>query len=454
MTRITKYELLPTQYSFLFGYNEEAIKNSPTGGYRDVALYQGGFGSGKTFCGSLRGLYLAFTFAGSKGLVGAATQFLLDNTTKAKYEFHLTNMGLEEGVHWWYSDRKTMLHLINGSTIYFKTVSNWENFRSTEFTWIELEEASLIDEATFKELLARLREDAKADWKNPYKAMFLHTNPQGCRGWIYKYFHSKKTKIPSYRAVIAPTTENVYLGKEYVESLKEIYSAQEANELIYGTDNNIDNTVAFPDFNVDKDTYDNIEYDPNYNLILTCDFNYNPMCWYLVQYRDNNWYILKELIANSKTTKDMCNYIQPILDSYSTREITVMGDAHGRDQKTNGSDYAIILSHLSDAGYSATLNVMNYNPLIKDRLAVLRGIIRNANGDRRLKIHSSCEKLIYNLNECVNNLSNGGLKLPTDKEIQNDPQKLYLIHPIDAVSYPMYLLHKMAAIGGEEITKY
>ena len=454
MTKKTHYELFPTQYKFMFEIDNEAReacdKENGRGSYMDFSLYQGGFGGGKTFCGSLRGLIFAFQWAGSTGLVGAASQDLLDNTTKAKYEWHLENMGMKEGQHYWWSDRKTKLTLANGSTIRFKTVSNWENFRSTEFTWIELEEASLIDEKTFKELSARLRETTRNEWVNPYRAMFLHTNPQGTRGWIYRMFRNPKTKIKGYRALTAPTTENTYLPKTYVENLMKMYSAEEVEELIMGLDVNRDNTIAFPDFSMAYNVMDEIEYDKKHSLILSCDFNYNPMCWYLMQEVDGEWHILKELIENNVTTKEMCRIITPVLDSFKTRKFVLMGDAHGKDRKTNGSDYSVMLAHFSDAGYDVTMRVQKSNPLIKDRLAVLRGLIRNAKGERRLKVSSSCKWLLYNFDECKNQLSNGGLKLPTDAEIQQDDNKRYLIHPIDAISYPMHFLHSLRSIAGEQ----
>ena len=37
----TKYELLPTQYDFLFGYDHDKLKDDTV--YLDVSLYQGGF---------------------------------------------------------------------------------------------------------------------------------------------------------------------------------------------------------------------------------------------------------------------------------------------------------------------------------------------------------------------------------------------------------------------------
>ena len=453
MTKKTHYELFPNQYKFAFEIDNEArIKSDQENGrgsFMDFALYKGGFGSGKTFVGSLRGLLFAFQWAGCSGLVGAASQDLLDNTTKAKYEWHLENMGMKEGQHYWWSDRKTKLTLANGSTIRFKTVSNWENFRSTEFTWIELEEASLIDEKTFKELSARLREATRDVWVNPYKSIFLHTNPQGTRGWIYKLFSNPKTKIKGYRAVTAPTTENTYLPKTYVDNLMEMYSAEEVEELIMGLDVNRDNTIAFPDFSMQYNVSDDLKFDRNSTLILTCDFNYNPMCWYLVQEINGEWHILKELIENNVTTKEMCKIITPVIDSYGVRKFTLMGDSHGKDKKTNGSDYSVMLAHFSDAGYDVTLRVQKSNPLIKERLAVLRGLIKNAKGERRLKVSSSCKWLLYNFDECKNQLSNGGLKLPTDNEIQQDDDKRYLIHPIDAVSYPMYFLHSFRSTCGE-----
>lgn len=456
MTRKTHYELFPTQYKFMFGYDKQAKEEADKerrGSYQDVTLYQGGIGSGKTFCGSLRGLLFAFKWAKSEGLVGAQSQVLLDNTTKMKYIWHLENMGLKEGEHYWWSDRKTKLTLANGSTIRFYTVSNWETFLSTEFQWIELEEASLIDEKTFKVLMGRLRGTPREDWKDPYFSMFLHTNPQGTRGWIYRFFRNPKTKLKGYRCVIAPSTENTYLPESYVQNLLKLYSKDEVEEMIMGLDVNRDNTIAFPDFSLIGNVKD-LVYDPSHPLILTCDFNYNPMCWYLIQQYDNKWFILKELIFENVTTQEMCKIIEPIIrEQYNTKELIIMGDAHGADMKTNGSDYQIMSIYFGNKGYDFVIKVLKSNPFIKDRLAVLRGIIRNAKGERRLFVDESCKRLLYNFDECKNNLANGGLKLPTDNEIQQDDNKRYLIHPIDAISYPMYFLSKQQSLGGgEDIT--
>jgi len=450
--KITKYKLLPSQKKFLFGFSKKLLNQTDAEGnskiYQDISLYQGGMGSGKTFIGSIRGLYFALKWPGCRGLVGAKSQDLLDNTTKRKYLEHMENIGLKEDVHWWYKDRKQTIVFKNGSEIRFKTLSDWEQFMSEEFTWIEFEEASFLEEIVFIKLITRLRQMKHDDWDGYYRSLFMHTNPQGKRGWLNKHFINPRTRKKSYRYVHASTRENYHLGSEYVEMLEELYSAEQAAEMIEGLDLDYDNTVAFPQFTEDN-VIEHIEFDKSKPLVLSCDFNYNPMCWYLMQEIDGVWYVLRELINQSLTTLEMCKLIQPIVDEVGIRKMVIMGDSHGRDKKTNGSDYSVMIAYFGQLGYDITLRVQKSNPLIKERLATLRGVIKNAKGKIRLFVDSSCKHLLYNFEECKNQLANGGLKIPTDSEIQADPNKLFLVHPIDAISYPIWFLHSLRAMAGE-----
>ena len=449
MTEPITYYLLPKQAEFLFGMDKDKVKEMQKADtYKDISLYQGGVGSGKTFCGSLRGLLYALTWDGCRGLVGALSQDLLDNTTKKTYLDHLELLGMKEGVHWWYADRQQQIVFKNGSVIRFKTLSDWRTLMSEQFTWIEFEEASFIDEVTFKNLMTRLREIKRPHWRNYFHSMFLHSNPQGKRGWIYRLFINPKTKIPYYRYVTASSRENYHLGDTYIELLQDLYSQEEFEQMVEGRDIDTDNKVAFPQFDEEKNVTD-VKYNERAPLILSCDFNFNPMCWYLMQEYDGKWYVLTELIGQNVTTKEMCAKVQSTISQYNTKRLIIMGDAHGRDRKTNGSDYTVMIQHFDLAGYNVELRVQKNNPLIKDRLSILRAYLRNAKGERRLFVDKSCKKLIYNLSEAENDLAKAGLKMPTDKDIKNDPSKLFLIHPIDAVSYPIYYLSRLRQMSGE-----
>ena len=67
-----KYNLLDAQRKFLEIPHDYTL---------DVAVYQGGYGSGKTFAGALLGILLALKYPKIKGLVGAQTYTLVRDTT-------------------------------------------------------------------------------------------------------------------------------------------------------------------------------------------------------------------------------------------------------------------------------------------------------------------------------------------------------------------------------------
>lgn len=355
-------------------------------------------------------------------------------------------MGLQQDVHWWYQNRSTEICLINGSRIYFRTLSDPEQFKSYEFGFIEFEEGSMIDESAFTLLLGRLRQQKRPEWDDHFcYNFFIHTNPGGMRGWIYKRFINPKTRNKKYRYINAPSTQNIHLHDEYIETLEEAYSAEQIKEMIQGVDNDYDNTVAFPDFD-EHNIITNIPYNPNVPLILTCDFNYNPMCWYLAQTYNDCWFIFEELVVDNIMTSDMCRIAQAAINKYGVRSFDLMGDAAGRQMKTNGSDYGIMVNYFTERGYDVIPRVQKSNPTIKERLAVLRGYIKNAKGKRRLFVNESCKKLLYNFDVCKNSLSNGGLKKPSDTEIQKNNELKYLTHPIDAISYPIWFYNNYKAI--------
>ena len=139
----TEASLFPKQFEFMVGDIEERIKavkaKDPDEEYQDISCYYGGVGAGKTHVGALRGLCYALKWGGCRGLVGAKSQDLLDNTTKQKYLWWMDQIGLKENIHWWFTDRKQAIVFLNKSVIRFKTLSDWEQFMSEEFTWVEFE---------------------------------------------------------------------------------------------------------------------------------------------------------------------------------------------------------------------------------------------------------------------------------------------------------------------------
>ena len=87
----------------------------------DVAIYQGGYGSGKTWCGALLGIMLCRKYAGCRGLVGAKEYELVRKTTLEKYLEHLEALGYKSGEHYKYNKVDKIIKFKNGSEILFST---------------------------------------------------------------------------------------------------------------------------------------------------------------------------------------------------------------------------------------------------------------------------------------------------------------------------------------------
>ena len=90
-----KVDLLPAQRKLF------EVPEGLNFGDKDVAIYQGGYGSGKTFCGSLLGILLALKYPGIIGLVGALTFTLLRDTTLKMYLQHLDNLKIKYNYNKW-----------------------------------------------------------------------------------------------------------------------------------------------------------------------------------------------------------------------------------------------------------------------------------------------------------------------------------------------------------------
>ena len=250
------YKLLPAQQQFLeYGDHDSEI---------DVSLYQGGFGSGKTFSGSLLGIILALKYPGIRGLVGAQTFTLVRDTTLVSYFEHLENMGLKEGIDYNYIKSENKLVFSNKSEILFRHLEEPEKLKSLNLGFVELEEMSDVPRSTFDMLLGRLRQAKKPDWVNFKYRIFGHTNPQETKGWIYEYFVEKKPE--NYRRIIAPTTENAKnLPKGFIESMKERYSEEYFKRNVLGEDMDFISGLATKGFNRADNLKDDISIDKNGN---------------------------------------------------------------------------------------------------------------------------------------------------------------------------------------------
>ena len=347
-------------------------------------------------------------------------------------------MGLVEGQDFNYLKAESKLVFSNKSEILFRHLEEPEKLKSLNLGFVELEEMSDVPRSTFDMLLGRLRQARKPEWSENFKyRLFGHTNPQATKGWIYEYF--VENKPDNYRRIIAPTTENAKnLPKGFIEAMKERYSDEYYKRNVLGEDMDFVSGLATKGFSRADNIREDIEIDKSKPLYVTCDFNTDPMCWFLCQHYNGNIYYIYELVENYTDTVHQSRLLAELLTEtgYKDHEIIITGDCSGRYEKTTGSDYKIMKKELMDAGFSnVKFDVGKSNPPIAYRYNCWNNMMRDSKGIPHIFIRPECKFLIYDIENLQQEEGTGKPKKPTSYQIKNDTKAKYLTHPTDACGY-------------------
>lgn len=417
------YKLLKAQREFLEIPHDYSL---------DVAVYQGGYGSGKTFAGSLLGILLALKFPGIRGLVGAQTYTLVRDTTLQTYFEHLDNFGFTEGKDYDWSSSLQKLTFKNGSEILFRHFDEPNKLKSLNLGFVEIEEMSDIPYDTFKMLLGRMRQKVKKCWKDFTYRIFGHTNPETCRGWVYKTF--KENKSPNYRLISAPTTQNIYLPKGFCDELKKVYDEQYYNIFVLAQNGEYNNGLVIKDFS--DENIKEITYQPEMDLHISCDFNVDPMCWVFAHKTDDKVFYFDEIAMENTTTAKACDEFYRRYPNHKGK-IIVNGDASGDNRSCTSeyTNYVIINKKLLQFGYDVEIQIKAFNPPIKNRIMAFNSKVRSANGEVCLFVDKKCEKLLYNIYNLKYKEGSSKIDIPTYQQIKQSKELKFLSHPMDAASY-------------------
>lgn len=416
---IMEYKLLKAQKEFI---------EIPHNHKLDVALYQGGFGSGKTFSGALLGILLARKYPGIRGLVGAQTFPIVRDTTLVTYLEHLENLGYKKGVHYDYLKTQAKLVFKNGSEILFKHFDDDKKLKSLNLGFVEIEEMSDVPENTFNMLLGRLRQAGI-----PRYRLFGHTNPETAKGWIYKTFIEKPK--PNFRIIVAPTTENIFLPDGFVENLKQTYDPEYYRINVLGEFGDYSKglvTKGFSNANI-KD----IIYQPDLPLHICCDFNVDPMCWILAHKTEGKVFFFDEItIENTNTSRTVDEFYARYKGHKG--EIIINGDASGDNRSVNSefTNYVIMKNRLSELGFrNVDVKIKSFNPPIKNRVAAWNAKIKNSRDEIGIFISPECKWLLHNIENLKYREGTSVIDLPSHIQVKNNYKLKFLGHPFDAASY-------------------
>jgi hypothetical protein len=188
-----------------------------------------------------------------------------------------------------------------------------------------------------------------------------------------------------------------------------------------------------------------VPYQPEQRLYLTCDFNVDPMCWgiaHIFSIDGQRHYHFFDEIALENT--NIIETVKEFAKKYAQHPggIIITGDASGNSRTDGTPDpnqtrYSLLLKTLSDLGVTRfALDAPRANPSIESRIQVFNAFVCNSKHERRVKVDPRCRQII---NNCENlHFIPGSDKIwqPTPKQIELDNRlKFQRQDMFDAISY-------------------
>jgi len=251
-----------------------------------------GIGAGKTAIGWILSLREATQQHGSRGLIVAPTYTLIKDVIWWEMDRWVPREFIKE-----FSENKKYLKLVNGSEILFRSADNprhIERLRGLSIAWFWIDECTLLPKLVWDVLIGRLRQPGY-----DYKAWITGT-PKGFN-WVYEIFVEDPIE-DSFILYNIPTESNIYLSKDYINSLRQQYKGQFALQELEGRFVKFEGLV-YPSFDVKKHVVDKIPR--SFDLVLYgVDWGFrNPACILALGLVNDEVYVLQEFYS-PKTTDD------------------------------------------------------------------------------------------------------------------------------------------------------
>ncbi len=364
----------------LFNKVMESIAGKTTSRFRYFG-YGGAIRGGKTF--GFLGIFvlLCRMFPKSKWVIVREDFPALNKTTIPSMEKLLRGSSKWK----WSRDKSNYYceYLPTGSRIFFfgeniTTDSDLNTFLGLECNGFLLEQGEELS----RKMWSRAIERAGSHYTTPMPPPFVFVSFNPTQNWVKEAFynpHKKNELAAPFYYIEALPTDNPYVTKEQWEAWQNLDDISK-RRMIEGDWNAYDdvNKWAYA-YSVEKHSYI-CEYNPNYPLYLSFDFNRNPICAGAIQ---NIGHCIKVPQAFKLKNSDIYQLCAEIKRTYEIGGhvplYIVTGDATGRNSsalvRDNINYYTIIQKELGLS--EGQIKVPSINPTIEENQVLVNSILQN-----------------------------------------------------------------------------
>lgn len=447
----------------------------------DQVAFVGGVGTGKTMVASDDILRVASEYAqcgksaDNPGIAIFSNTYpqLIDGTIASFFE-RCEHWGLEY-VNKVRQDHKIYIPRFD-AWIGVWSVDNPINFKSLELCYVWIDEAQAWDKFAYDMVIGRLRGTARQRRRYPnmpLRARITANPPHTMDHWLVDLTTKPdpETGVPPVRLITASTYDNPFLTQDYIKRLRSNYDPETAEIELGGKFGEIGKGRIWRMFSRGKHVLSEaqalafglpaLEYDPSLPLCWSHDFNIDPLCSILFQWRRVNvagyqhdvMYVIDEMhIRHSvidMAVKELLNR-EDACRIARQNGIILYGDTAGNqgNRQTALSDWEALRMALAKEEFSGETRlgvpgVTEGNPDHKLRFASGNRMLVDGNGDVGVVIHERCTNLAQDCERMYYKPGTSMVEIPKLKD--GKPVKL-MTHLGDAWSYPITYEYPIAEL--------
>jgi len=322
----------------------------------------GGYGSGKSFCGVAKTIIKKLQYKGIDVAYYLPTYGLISDVAIPKFCEQLTKYEIQYTLN--KSDNRITTPY---GCIILRNMSDPERIVGYEVGYSLIDETDILSKEKMEDIFVRIigRNRSRLPNGEQNKTDVVGT-PEGFK-WLYDFF----VKSPSENKVIvkAKTLDNPFLPTDYIQTLLNTYTKEQADAYLNGEFVNLNSASVYTSYNR-KAHRTNETHLPNEQLYVGLDFNVTNMNAVVHVLRNAKLYAVGE-IAAAYDTQSICDYLR---ENYPTNKIIMIPDASGNARSSSGaSDFSIIKQN----GF--TIDAPRKNPPVTERVNSVNLAFQNDN---------------------------------------------------------------------------
>lgn len=407
---------------------EEYIKAVLSGKYKYL-LFGGAAGGGKSYVSLATLIVLAKLYPGCKSFVIRESLPTLKRTTIPSF-YKLCPENFIES----YNQTEQLIKFTNGSSLTFfpenyNMDKNLTRLDGIEANFFLIEEGQEIQKKTFEKCKLRAGRHIIPNMKvQPTPMIMITCNPS--QNWTKTMFYDQyveNTLPKDYFYMQSLMVDNPALPESYLEGLENL---DEITKEVFVKGNwdiiDVERPFAYA-FKRSKHVRNNLEAHKQEPIILSFDFNVDPITCLACQSFDGKILILREFRLRNSDIFALCERIKT---AYPDHFFLVTGDASGsnRSAMTQGAKnyYQIIYQQLQIP--KSSFKVPSYNPSIKNSRILLNSMLEK---HLDFAIDSYCQYLIADLQS---------VQADDDGDIDKGKDK-HATHLLDCLRYFLWTFH-------------